>query len=513
MAVQVQGQTGGGAYIANVDSNGNLYVTLANSDIAGLPIVGGLTHNSAAPAAASQLGVLPAVASSGAPTYNAGDQVLLSTDLSGNLRTTFPTTPIVYIEGHSGVVLDAVLGATKPANVLQVGGNDGTNAYAVPLASGGGSVVVSGSVSGTGNFSVNIAQVLGSTHSKTNSVFSAISAQTNVITAAISAMGSAPTGTEVMMVNSTGFAYNGSTYNALTCNSTTITSKFALDQNLTAVLGATHAKTNSVFTAISDQTNVITAAISAIGVAPTGTEVMMVNATNFIYNGSSYVKQTGNSTTQSASADVNVVSVLGATHAKTNSLFTAISDQTNVITAAISAIGVAPTGTEVMMVNNTNFVYNGSSYVKQTANSTSTASAAAVDVNLTGVLGTAFTTAGVVNTTSYPSTAGGCSANVQQALTTTINIKGSAGQLYGYTISNPNNTPAYCEYYNTATTPGTIGSTTNLLLEIMIPAGGTANMEWSNGIAFSSGIAVAVATTATGNTAPGIGLTITTIYK
>ena len=50
----------------------------------------------------------------------------------------------VDILGNAGVVLDAVLGATKPANVLQVGGNDGTNAYAVPLASGGGAVVVAG---------------------------------------------------------------------------------------------------------------------------------------------------------------------------------------------------------------------------------------------------------------------------------------------------------------------------------------------------------------------------------
>jgi hypothetical protein len=48
--------------------------------------------------------------------------------------------------GNIGGILDAVLGATKPANVLQVGGNDGTNAYGIPLASGGGSVVVSGTV-------------------------------------------------------------------------------------------------------------------------------------------------------------------------------------------------------------------------------------------------------------------------------------------------------------------------------------------------------------------------------
>src|SRR5208283_3648180 len=50
--------------------------------------VGTLTHNNAAPAA-NNVGALVAVASTAAPTYTTGDQVLLSTDLSGNLRVTF----------------------------------------------------------------------------------------------------------------------------------------------------------------------------------------------------------------------------------------------------------------------------------------------------------------------------------------------------------------------------------------------------------------------------------------
>src|SRR5208282_5022990 len=98
MAVQIQSQTGSASYIANVDANGNLYVTLAYSDIGGLAAVGTLTHNNAVPAA-NNIGALVAVASSGAPTYNAGDQVLLSTDLAGNLRVTgavtFPASPVV----------------------------------------------------------------------------------------------------------------------------------------------------------------------------------------------------------------------------------------------------------------------------------------------------------------------------------------------------------------------------------------------------------------------------------
>lgn len=117
-----------------------------------------------------------------------------------------------------------------------------------------------------------------------------------------------------------------------------------------------------------------------------------------------------------------------------------------------------------------------------------------------------------------PVTTGGCSAAVggstpTQALTTTTNIKASAGQLYGYMIYNPNASAVFVEYYNTATTPGTIGSTTNLILEFAVPGTGAANVFFDGGIAFSSGIAVAVATTATGAVAPGTGLCITTIFK
>ena len=47
--------------------------------------IGTLTNNNAAPAA-TNVGVLPAVATTAAPTYTTGNQVALSTDLSGNLR-------------------------------------------------------------------------------------------------------------------------------------------------------------------------------------------------------------------------------------------------------------------------------------------------------------------------------------------------------------------------------------------------------------------------------------------
>jgi len=49
-------------------------------------VTGTLTNNNAAPSN-NNLGVLPAIANAAAPTYTEGDQVLLSTDLAGNLRT------------------------------------------------------------------------------------------------------------------------------------------------------------------------------------------------------------------------------------------------------------------------------------------------------------------------------------------------------------------------------------------------------------------------------------------
>jgi hypothetical protein len=61
----------------------NVYVV--NQSGSASNVAGTLTHNSGAPAA-NNIGVLPAVASAAAPTYTAGNQVLLSTDLSGALR-------------------------------------------------------------------------------------------------------------------------------------------------------------------------------------------------------------------------------------------------------------------------------------------------------------------------------------------------------------------------------------------------------------------------------------------
>jgi hypothetical protein len=114
--------------------------------------------------------------------------------------------------------------------------------------------------------------------------------------------------------------------------------------------------------------------------------------------------------------------------------------------------------------------------------------------------------------TQTPATTGGVSTNVQLALTTSAQVKASAGQLYGYRITNTNTGTAYVFWYNTTSAP-TIGSTTNLIDVIGIPGGASANIgATSTGIACSSGIYVAVSTSPNSSAAPSTGLTITTLY-
>lgn len=102
--------------------------------------------------------------------------------------------------------------------------------------------------------------------------------------------------------------------------------------------------------------------------------------------------------------------------------------------------------------------------------------------------------------------------NVQQALTGSAVVKTIPGGLFGYAVYNPNASAVWVEWYNTKTAPA-LGSATNLLFQTAVPAGATVQVQFSNGIDFSTGLYVGVATTATGSTAPATGVTITTVYR
>ena len=108
---------------------------------------GNLTHNAAVPTT-NNIGALVAVASSAAPTYNAGDQVLLSTDLSGNLRTAITGSFIANnnIEEWAGVTLGSPSNyGTSPGAVVV----NGVNAFITNTVAVSGTVAISGTVAVT----------------------------------------------------------------------------------------------------------------------------------------------------------------------------------------------------------------------------------------------------------------------------------------------------------------------------------------------------------------------------
>lgn len=111
-----------------------------------------------------------------------------------------------------------------------------------------------------------------------------------------------------------------------------------------------------------------------------------------------------------------------------------------------------------------------------------------------------------------PHTAGGLStmnatsSDGATALTSTAQvIKGSAGQLYGYYVYNPNATAQFVQFYNTAQASVTVG-TTNPLFMLTIPPSSAANLMFTHGIAFGTAMSWSATSTAGGNGAPGTAL-------
>lgn len=96
---------------------GSLRVTLASdttSNTNAFLVAGGKTNNNAAPGA-TNIGALVGLANAVAPTWTEGDQVLVSTDLSGNQRTTLGT--LISGEDQTNNLLKvANVGGLMPTN-------------------------------------------------------------------------------------------------------------------------------------------------------------------------------------------------------------------------------------------------------------------------------------------------------------------------------------------------------------------------------------------------------------
>lgn len=72
-------------------------------------------------------------------------------------------------------------------------------------------------------------------------------------------------------------------------------------------------------------------------------------------------------------------------------------------------------------------------------------------------------------------------------------VKTAAGKLYGWYIFNAAASTRYVKFYNATAASVTVGSTTPVLT-VPIPAGSAANVEYTNGIPFSTAICVAATT-------------------
>jgi hypothetical protein len=85
-----------------------------------------------------------------------------------------------------------------------------------------------------------------------------------------------------------------------------------------------------------------------------------------------------------------------------------------------------------------------------------------------------------------------------------VTVKASAGNLYGFSLTNSTAAPAYVEFFNTTTTP-TLG-TTGVVFCVVIPASGnvTINPTAMGLMNFSSGIGFAVTTAENGTTTAAV---------
>lgn len=102
-------------------------------------------------------------------------------------------------------------------------------------------------------------------------------------------------------------------------------------------------------------------------------------------------------------------------------------------------------------------------------------------------------TSGSTHTSLQPLTTGGLTTFhlVSAASTNATNIKAAAGQVFGWYIYNSNAAARKVVFHNTAGTP-TAGA--SVFFSLIIPPTAGANVEMTNGIAFSTGIAITTVT-------------------
>ena len=112
-------------------------------------------------------------------------------------------------------------------------------------------------------------------------------------------------------------------------------------------------------------------------------------------------------------------------------------------------------------------------------------------------------------------TTGGTSTFFASAqLATVTAVKTTAGNLYGFTLQNPNAAAAYLQLFDLAVAGVTLG-TTAPKLSYWIPGNGAYDFAFTDEtkVSFAAAITLAVTTTATGLTAPALGVLTNLLFK
>lgn len=306
-----------------------------------------------------------------------------------------------------------------------------------------------------------------------------------------------------------------------------------------------------------DSTTTLAFTTPADGVS-NSTSTALVNNRNSIFNGTTWDRQpgttngtyeiirdaAGNARGANVDASGNLNVVLGANQSVNNAQVNGVTVQTSTGTAGTGTQRVAVASDSSITANAGTNLNTSALALESGGNLATIASAvhtedaasanadkgfavqAIRDDTLNSTSGTEgdyeflHTTAdGALWVTQAPSTSNGwstfmaSSGDGSTALTNTAQaVKASAGTLGGWYIYNPNATAAYVIIYNTASGSVTVG-TTNPQMVLCIPATSAANVEFGNGINFTTAIAVAATTTGGGNTAPTTALEANFYYK
>lgn len=426
----------GGAAVTTITGNGGWSVNCAGMYIVRLRIStlnGGFATVSGI--ASQGVGVQP-IAVAGTLTDNITQWA--STNLG--IPTNFGTTPgaVVAASVNSSVFIGTTVAVAAAAGIQKVGisGNAGASVDAVSGAAvpANALMVAGGSVAGGTNLTVLTVKAASTAAAATDTSLVVQALVGNAV------MSTAAAGVQkVGIVGNTGATLDAASGSAAPTNGQLVGGG--------SVAGGTN------FTALT-----VKAASTAAAATDTSLVVQPLVGNN--------VQRTNQTTTAAGVVDVNLVGSLGVTNSATNGSFVRATDNTTAVTAAIAALGTAPTGTAVEAVNNV----------------------------------------------ALPNASAGAACTLFQnsAVTTAVVVKASAGNVYGCIVSG-GTSGQFLQFINASSAP-TLG--TAAVVSFPIPASGQILIP-SGALAMfnnATGISVGISTTYNGAVA-GASTAVVVLYK